>query len=127
MVRAEVKVVTADTGFTPDGLAPVSVPPGATVRVPLSKELGKALADGALGVSVEADEPLTASLLTTLDGDRVLTVPAADVTAEAATLIPVATGKAAKDNPVRGPAPALAPTPPARPASRRTTTPARRC
>lgn len=101
VVRAEVKVVTADTSFTPDGLAPVSVPPGATVRVPLSKELGKALAGGALGVSVVADEPLTASLLTTLDHDRVLTVPAADVTAEAATLIPVSTGKAAKDNPVR--------------------------
>jgi len=100
VVRAQVKVITADTSFTPDGLAPVSVPPGATVRVPLSAELKKALGDGALGVSVEADEPLTASLLTTLDHDRVLTVPAAVVTAQAATLLPVATGKAAKDNPV---------------------------
>ena len=79
VVRAQVKVVTADTSFTPNGLAPVSVPPGATVRVPLSAVLDKALGDGALGLSVVADEPLTASLVTTLDKDRVITVPAADV------------------------------------------------
>ena len=100
MVRAQVKVITADTSFTPNGLTPVSVPPGATVRVPLSAELDKALGDGALGVSVVAEEPLTASLVTTLDHDRVITVPAADVSAEAATLLPVATGRAAKQNPV---------------------------
>ena len=100
VVRAQIKVVTADTSFTPDGLAPVSVPPGATVRVPLGAELAQALHDGALGVSVEADEPLTASLLTTLAGDRVLTVPSDDVRAEAATLIPFATGPAAKNKPV---------------------------
>jgi hypothetical protein len=100
VVRAQVKVITADTSFTPNGLAPVSVPPGATVRVPLNAELDKALRDGALGVSVVAEEPLTASLVTTLDKDRVITVPAADVSAEAATLLPVATGPAAKQNPV---------------------------
>jgi hypothetical protein len=38
--------------------------------VPLSDELDKALRDGALGVSVVADAPLTASLVTTLDKDR---------------------------------------------------------
>jgi hypothetical protein len=96
VVRAEIKVVTGDTSFTPDGLEPVSLPPGSTVRVPLSTELDKALRDGALGVSVEADEPITASLLTTLAKDRVLTVPDDDVRAEAATLLPVVTGPAAK-------------------------------
>ena len=55
MVRAQVKVVTGDTSFTPDGLDPVSVPPGSTAPVPLTAELGKALRDGALGVAVEAD------------------------------------------------------------------------
>ncbi len=44
VVRAQVKVVTADTSFTPNGLAPVSVPPGATVRVPLSAELDEGAA-----------------------------------------------------------------------------------
>ena len=100
MVRAQIKVVTGDTSFVPNGLEPVSVPPGSTVRVPLNAELDKALRDGALGVSVEADGPITASLLTSLEKDRVLTVPDDDVTAEAATLLPVVTGPDARKNPV---------------------------
>jgi len=93
-------VVTGDTSFVPDGLDPVSVPPGSTVRVPLTAQLDKALRDGALGVSVEADGPLTASLLTSLATDRVLTVPDDGVTAEAATLLPVVTGAAGGKDPV---------------------------
>lgn len=100
VVRAQIKVVTGDTSFVPDGLDPVSVPPGSTIRVPLTVELGKALNDGALGVSVESDQPITASLLTSLTKDRVLTVPDDDVTAEAATLLPVVTGPGARKNQV---------------------------
>jgi hypothetical protein len=100
VVRAVVKVVTGDTSFTPDGLGPVSLPPGSTVRLSLTTQLDKALRDGALGVSVEADEPITASLLTTLAKDRVLTVPDDDVREEAATLLPVATGPGAGKDPV---------------------------
>jgi hypothetical protein len=100
VARAQIKVVTGDTSFVPDGLDPVSVPPGSTVRVPLTAELGKALRDGALGVSVEADQPITASLLTSLPKDRVLTVPDDDVHAEAATLVPVVTGPGAKKDQV---------------------------
>ena len=100
VARAQIKVVTDDTSFVPDGLDPVSVPPGSTVRVPLNAELGKALQDGALGVSVQADLPITASLLTSLAKDRALTVPDEDVSAEAATLLPVVTGPGAKKNQV---------------------------
>ena len=100
VARAQVKVVTGDTSFVPDGLDPVSVPPGSTVRVSLTAELRQALQDGALGVSVEADQPITASLLTSLAKDRALTVPDVDVTAEAATLVPVVTGPGAKKNQV---------------------------
>ena len=96
VVRAQIKIVTGDTSFTPDGLAPLSVPPGATAQVSLGKVLGQALKDGALGVSVEADQPVTASLATSLAKDLVLTVPATDVTSEAATLLPVVQGRAAK-------------------------------
>ena len=34
MVRAEIKVVTGDTSFVPNGLEPVSVPPGSTSGCP---------------------------------------------------------------------------------------------
>jgi hypothetical protein len=93
VVRAQIKIVTGDTSFTPDGVAPLSVPPGGTAHVSLTKVLDKALKDGALGVSVQADQPVTASLATALARDLVLTVPATDLTTNAATLLPVAAGK----------------------------------
>ena len=96
VVRAQIQVITSDTRFTPKGLAPVSVPPGATVSVPLTKALSKALGDGAVGVGVTADAPVTASLLTQLKNDRVLTVPAPTVSHEAATLLPTLPGKGKK-------------------------------
>jgi hypothetical protein len=100
VVRAQVKVVTGDTSFVPKGVDTVSIPPGSTVEVPLTQELGRALGDGALGVSVEADGPVTGSVLTSLEADRVLTVPDDEVAHEAATLLPVTAGKGA--TPVRG-------------------------
>ena len=99
VVRAQVKVVTGDTSFAPKGLDAISVPPGSTTEVPLSKALAGALDDGALGVAVEADGPVTGSVVTSLDDGRVVTVPDDVVQDEAATLLPVATGKGA--TPVR--------------------------
>ncbi len=92
VVRAQLKIVTADTSFTPAGLQPITLPPGATLKVPVSGVLDKALKDGAVGVEVQASEPVTASLLTELPGDRALTVPDDTIRHEAATLLPVATG-----------------------------------
>ena len=101
------------------------------MRVPLTEALDKALSDGALGVSVEADAPVTASLLTTSTDDRVLTVPGRRRPAtEAATLLPVATAHhgQARQGGRRSRAARLSsrPTRPARPASRRTTPPGQR-
>lgn len=96
VVRAEVKVITGDTTFAPKGLDTVSIPPGSTSAVPLTKVLDQALGDGALGIAVTADGPLTASVLTDLGTDRVLTVPDEDVRAQAATLLPVPAGKGAQ-------------------------------
>jgi hypothetical protein len=93
VVRAQVRIVTGDTTFAPQGLAAVSVQPGTTTQVSLSKVLVKALRDGALGVAVEADGAVTASLVTSLAEGRVLTVPDDVVQDEAATLLPVAPAK----------------------------------
>lgn len=95
VVRAQVKIVTGDTSFAPQGLSTVPVQPGATTQVSLTKVLVKALRDGALGVAIEADGPVTASVVTSLDGGRVLTVPDDPVQDEAATLLPVPTQKGA--------------------------------
>jgi hypothetical protein len=100
VVRAQVRIVTGDTSFVPAGLKPVTIAPGATASLSLTSELKKALQDGAVGVAVQATAPITTSLRTTLATDRVLTVPAEPVAHEAATLLPVVTGRAATQHQV---------------------------
>jgi hypothetical protein len=100
VVRAQVRIVTGDTSFVPAGLKPVTIAPGSTTSLRLSSELRKALGDGAVGVSVQASAPITTSLVTSLAGDRVITVPDDAVAQQAATLLPVATGKGAKHHQV---------------------------
>jgi hypothetical protein len=95
VVRAQVRIMTGDTSFTPTGLNTVSVPPGSTVAVPLSKALRKALGDGAVGVQVTADAPVATSMLTDLGTDEAITVPDPVVRDETATLLPVSSGRAA--------------------------------
>jgi hypothetical protein len=95
VVRAQVRIVTGDTSFVPAGMKPVAIAPGSTTSVSLTSALRKALGDGAIGVSVQASSPITTSLVTSLTGDRVLTVPDDVIAQEAATLLPVVTGKAA--------------------------------
>lgn len=94
VARAQVKIVTGDTTFAPAGLAPVTIQPGATTAVPMSKVLAKALADGAVGVQVVADAPVVASLLTRFKTDSVMTVPDTEIRTGAATLLPVVPAKA---------------------------------
>jgi hypothetical protein len=102
VARAEIRVITGDTSFVPAGLETVSVPPGSTRSVSLTKVLAKALGDGAAGISVTADAPLAASVLTDLGTDEALTVPDPAIRVEAATLLPVATpaGPGKKASPV---------------------------
>lgn len=90
VVRAQVKIITGDTSFAPAGVAPISIQPGATASLPMGQVLDKAIADGALGVEVIADAPVTASLLSDLVTDEAITVPDPTVRDEAATLLPVA-------------------------------------
>lgn len=96
VVRAQIKVITRDTSFAPAGLPPVTIRPGATKTVSLTKVLAKALGDGAVGVEVEADAPVFGSVLTVLATDQAVTVPDSLIRHDAATLLPVATGKGAK-------------------------------
>ena len=75
-VRAVVRVVTEDTAFRPEDLEDVRVPPHSVVRVRLSAILGAAVKDGAVGVRVEATDPVTATLRSFVDGDVSHAVPA---------------------------------------------------
>lgn len=95
VVRARVKIITGDTAFAPAGLETFTVSPGSTTSVSLTKVLAKAMGDGAVGVQVSADAPVVASVLTDLRTDQAVTVPDPVIRDEAATLLPVASGKRA--------------------------------
>jgi hypothetical protein len=95
VVRAQVKIVTGDTSFTPAGLKAVTVQPGSTTSVPLTKVLAQALRDGAVGVQVIADAPVVASVLTVLGKDEAVTAPDTAIRGETATVLPVASGRGA--------------------------------
>jgi hypothetical protein len=64
--------------------------------VSLTKVLAQALDDGAVGVQVTSDGPVTASVLTDLGGDQAFTVPDVDIHAGTATLLPVASTQGGK-------------------------------
>jgi hypothetical protein len=93
VARAEVKIITGDTSFAPEGLQPITIRAGSTTQVSLTKVLAKALGDGAVGVQVTADAPILASLLSELGTDQAVTVPGEVIRSEAATLLPVASAK----------------------------------
>jgi hypothetical protein len=94
VARAEVKIITGDTTFAPSALTTITIQPGSTTSVRLTKLLARALDDGAVGVQVTADAPVVASVLTRRPADAAVTVPNTDIRSGAATLLPVVPAKA---------------------------------
>jgi hypothetical protein len=90
--RATVRVVTKDSAFRPRGLDEVRVPPQSVKRVPLSAILGAAVKDGALGVAVEANHPVTATLRSFVDGDISHAVPLVPISAATQVILPAGQG-----------------------------------
>ena len=66
----------------------LGVPPGSVTRVPLSAILGTAVRDGAVGVQVEATQPLTASLRAFVHGDSSHAVPLQSVVGTTQAILP---------------------------------------
>lgn len=88
VVSASVEIVTSDTTFSPAKLPDVQVPSGTTRTIDVTAALTRSLADGAVGLRVSADQPVTATLSSVYAGDRVLTVPDIDVTTTTGVLLP---------------------------------------
>lgn len=76
-VRASVKILTADAAFTPQGLDDLRVPPGTVQKLDLSRQVRSAVQDGALGIQVSANQPVTAGLRSNVGGDLSLAAPVA--------------------------------------------------
>jgi len=87
-LRAELRIVTADSVFAPQGLDEVRIAPRSTTRVPLTSPLQGAIADGAYGVQVDATGPVTASLRSVVRRDVSHAVPADPVSGRTVAVVP---------------------------------------
>jgi hypothetical protein len=77
-VRATITVVTPTSTFAPTGVEPVRVAPDSTEAVSLDDVLAQAAKDGAIGLLVESDGPVTSALRQFAGGDlSLLTAPPA--------------------------------------------------
>jgi hypothetical protein len=73
--RASVKILTADAAFAPQGLDPIRVPPGTVQTLDLSRQVRQAVQDGAIGVEVTSNEPVTAGIRSFVEADLSLAAP----------------------------------------------------
>ncbi|WP_028642563.1 DUF5719 family protein [Nocardioides sp. URHA0020] len=98
-VRAELKVIDTESVFAPDGVEPIRVPPQSVVRVPVTAIVNQAVDDGAIGISISASGPVTASMRSLVRKDLSLTAVGASFDTESTVLLPAepATGSAAAD------------------------------
>lgn len=70
-VRVEIRIVTEDASFVPEGLGEVAVAPGSLESVPLTDQLRDEIGAGAVGLEVRSTGPVAAGLASVVDGDRV--------------------------------------------------------
>lgn len=77
--RAQVRIVTEDSVFSPEGAEDVVVGPESTRRVSLEGFLQGADIDDAIGLLVESTAPVTTSVRSFVDGDVSHAVPAQPV------------------------------------------------
>ncbi len=85
-VRATVSVVTPSSTFPPTGVDPIRVAPDSTESVPLDDVLAQAAKDGAIGLLVESNGPVTATLRQ-LTGNDLSLLTAAPAVAETTALV----------------------------------------
>ena len=87
-VRATITVVTPTSTFAPTGVEPVRVAPGSTEAVSLDDVLAQAAKDGAIGLLVESNGPVTTSLRQFAGADLSLLTAAPAVAETSAVVVP---------------------------------------
>jgi len=87
-VRAQVKFVSEDSVFTPEGVDEIRVPPQGVARLSLSTALQTAIADGVVGVEVTSTGPVTATLRTFAGGDLSHAVGGTPIRSGASAIVP---------------------------------------
>jgi hypothetical protein len=85
---ATLRLVTDGSVFAPSGAKPITVPPHTVVRTYLDDLLRGDNAKDVVGVEVTADQPVTASLRSVVDGDLSVLVPGRRVFTATTVLVP---------------------------------------
>ena len=85
---ATLKVVTAGAVFAPAGVEPITIPPHGVARADLDDVLAGDKAQDAIGLQLDADHPVTASLRSIVDGDLSILAPGPRVLTPTTVLVP---------------------------------------
>lgn len=86
--RVELRVVTEDASFVPEGLEEVRVRGGSVETVTLSSTVRDQVREGAIGLQVTSTQPVTSTLRSVVDGDLVHAQPVSATDAATTTLVP---------------------------------------
>ncbi|MGZ4453283.1 MAG: DUF5719 family protein [Nocardioides sp.] len=87
-ITASVRLVSANSVFTPDDAPTLDIGPQSVSRVDLAHVLGSAKADGVVGVEVSASGTVTASLRSLVGGDVSLLAPSSSSSAATTVVVP---------------------------------------
>ncbi|MCR6031436.1 hypothetical protein GGQ22_08240 [Nocardioides sp. zg-579] len=87
-VRVGLRVLDERSVFAPEGLEDVRVAPQSVARVQLGATLGPLVADGALGLVLDATGPVTATLRSFVGGDLAHAVPPGEVSSSTVAVVP---------------------------------------
>jgi hypothetical protein len=87
-VTATLRLVTPSAVFTPGGVDPIVVPPHSVVRTYLDELLASDVAKDAVGIEVDTDRAVTASLRSVVGGDLSILTPGRRVFTPTTVLVP---------------------------------------
>ena len=86
--RVQVRVISPESTFQPEGLGEIRIPPGSVQSVSLDAVLGPEIAAGATGLLIEATHPVSAGLRSDVRDDLTHAVVTPAVTRQGAALLP---------------------------------------
>ena len=95
-VRAQLKIIDTESVFAPDGVDEIRVPPQSVVRVQVTAVVDQAVAEDALGLSLTASGPVTASVRSMVGGDLSVAAASTRFDSAATVLLPEAPASGAQ-------------------------------
>ena len=92
-VRAELRIIDTESVFAPDGVDEIRVPPQSVVRIPVTAIVDQAVSQDAIGLSITASGPVTASVRSLVREDLSLAGAGTSFDTEATVVLPEADDK----------------------------------